>query len=307
MSHCHRKHPTNALTGKPERNRVGWQAPRCSCRGHPPPKAHVPHPEPRTDTGITLRQGDSRMSVIESNSYLLQQDLVADYPRCLIRDGWITLYRKAVDGSACFESSSALASPDNVPKMLRDCQWDLQPDRGMPELSGDFSGTEPTYHRYGNNKGMRPIVFLREFAGLRPDYLELAESFRLYHNLAEIPDPADKDQRTFFKIEEGGERVEVARVTRDAVSVKSPFLHMFLKATNLCLALYVDSRRHASVPIDAIPESDRERFLVNDTARWEVRVGEHWDPHSHGSYSRFLGKAIVRGSANGAPSPAGEA
>lgn len=234
------------------------------------------------------------MNITESLGYLSQEDLVADYPKCLVRDGWTTLYRRAADESALFESSSALAPPDKVPELMRDCQWDMQPNHGRPGFSWGNGAEEPTYHRYGNDGGMRPIILLREFSGSRPEYLELAEDFRLHHNLAEIPDPADKDQRVFCQIGDGCERTEVARVTPDTARVKSPFLHEYLRAANLCLVLYVDSKRYASVPVDAIPESDREGFLSNGTVTWEFRVGAYWDPHMHFTYSRFLGKAIVR-------------
>lgn len=233
------------------------------------------------------------MNNAESSSYLCQQDLVADYPECLRCDGWTTLYKLADAESARFASFSALASPAMVPELLESFQWDLQPHHGRPEISWDFAD-ELTYHRYGHQKGVRPIVLLREFSGSYPEYLELAEEFRVHHNLAEVPHPEDRKRRTFFKIEDCGGRIEVARVTQDTASVKSPFLQDFLEATNSCLVLYIDSKRYLNIPADTAAELSGETKHVGESAAWIVHIGGHWDHESDSTYSRFLGKAVVR-------------
>lgn len=233
------------------------------------------------------------MNNAESRSYLFQQDVVPDYPKCLMRGEWTTLYMKADEESARFESSSALAPLDKVPELLKNPDWDLKPELGGPEFLKTGVDLDAFYFEYGCRERMCPIIFLREFSGSYPQYFELAEDFRLYHNLAEIPNPEDRNQRTLFKIENGGERIEVARVAQDTVSVKSSFLRGFLEAAELCLVLYVVSRRFSSIPIGTIPKPEREKSGVDDTTRWEMRIGEYRGPGSHKTFSWFSGKAAV--------------
>lgn len=265
-----------------------------------------PREELRTGGRANLHQGGTKMDNTASNSYFLQRDLTADYPWSLARGEWIILYKKAEEESARFEFSSALASPDKVPELLESIDRDLNPDQGGPEFSGDGSDTEVVYLKHGPREGMRPIILLREFSGSHPEYFEVAEEFRLYHNLVEILHPEDRDRRTLFKIEDSGERVEVAHLTRNVVRVKASFLRRFLEFTGLCLVLYVDSTRYSRIPIHKIPKSDREKTHADGTARWEMRIGEHQEPYPYKTFSHFVGKGIMRANAGDSSPPTGE-
>lgn len=135
---------------------------------------------------INPQQGGNKMNNAESRSYLFQQDVVPDYPKCLMRGEWTTLYMKADEESARFESSSALAPLDKVPELLKNPDWDLKPELGGPEFLKTGVDLDAFYFEYGCRERMCPIIFLREFSGSYPQYFELAEDFRLYHNLGSV-------------------------------------------------------------------------------------------------------------------------
>lgn len=71
---------------------------------------------------------------------------------------------------------------------VADChsvEWDLRIGAGKPGAMKYFDGddTYVEYHRFGDGSGIEPLVFCRNFHGMREDYLEISEEFRLFHNL----------------------------------------------------------------------------------------------------------------------------
>ena len=57
----------------------------------------------------------------------------------------------------------------------------------MPGEVISYRGGKETrrYCRFGGDDGHEPLIFVRDFHGSHPDYLEVAEEFRHYFNLFE--------------------------------------------------------------------------------------------------------------------------
>ena len=111
---------------------------------------------------------------------------------------------KTLSGNVCPESARTIGSPsialsgslgifcaliseDRVPATLEDARWDELFGFGMPGEVISYRGGKETrrYCRFGGDDGHEPLIFVRDFHGSHPDYLEVAEEFRHYFNLFE--------------------------------------------------------------------------------------------------------------------------
>ena len=62
---------------------------------------------------------------------------------------------------------------------------------------------------------LQPLVIDREFHGLRPDYQELSEEFRLFHRLYH-----DRKQDRYYKIDGGGNEHVVAIIKANRIQIR---------------------------------------------------------------------------------------
>ena len=80
-------------------------------------------------------------------------------------------------------------------------EWDLNTGRGVPGSVEYYetSNRRVEYLRFGNDSGIEPLVIEREFHGIRPDYEEISEEFRLFHELYH-----DRKEDRYYKIDDAG-------------------------------------------------------------------------------------------------------
>lgn len=99
---------------------------------------------------------------------------------------WTVVYSSWRDDAGNGAYFGAFSDPDRRARALSDASWDFHIGYGLPGFSQSYGNGEPEthYHRYGGDDGLEPLVILQEFHGGLPDMLpQLAEEFRLYHNL----------------------------------------------------------------------------------------------------------------------------
>src|SRR5713101_5240144 len=99
---------------------------------------------------------------------------------------WLTVYSFESEGIERKGYFCALVPDEHLEKALSHASWDLMVGTSMPGCSQSSSqGKEPvtTYHRFGGRDIVEPLVYLRDFHGIKPAYLELSEEFRHFHNL----------------------------------------------------------------------------------------------------------------------------
>ena len=92
----------------------------------------------------------------------------------------------------------ALIPAGEIEKVLSKSTWDLSRNGGMPSSVVYYNVEEgrPEYLRFGNKQGIEPLVIDRDFYGIRPNYLEISEEFRLFHRLYH-----DRTTDQYIKIE----------------------------------------------------------------------------------------------------------
>jgi hypothetical protein len=153
----------------------------------------------------------------DSLDYILQTDITSDSLPRLGKESWQPLFLSRSTGIEDLGLWCALLDDSAAERALRSDSWDLSVGDGRPGFSQSWStGSKvTTYHRFGSDDGTRPLVVYREFHGAYPDYCEIDEEFRLYHDLAE-----DKQTGRLLSFDSSGREIEVVNVGSKGVQAR---------------------------------------------------------------------------------------
>jgi hypothetical protein len=223
-------------------------------------------------------------------AYVLQEDVIRDYIPSIGRKQWQVVYASTERSPDSFAVFSGLVPRAKVSGALAQESWDLSIGDGLPGFSQSWKAKKKvsTYHRFGGFGEIRPLVILRQFHGAWSSYLEICEEFRHFHNLAE-----DRERGTFLTFDGSGYPIEVARVQAQRVEIHLSYLLQFLAATRLHLALFFDVRRFSLVPLEEIPEAERDVQHSDDRSRYFRHVRPcDFDPNFR-TFSRLSGKVVI--------------
>lgn len=127
---------------------------------------------------------------------------------------WVTVY-----GSPPGERGllfCGLVPNDYVAAALDNMGWDLMVGDGKPGCTVSYvDGKEMVTYDRLSKAHVEPLVIIRDFASLRPSYAEIAEEFRLFHNIFH-----DRRSDTYLKFNESGDEEEVVRVKDREVQIR---------------------------------------------------------------------------------------
>jgi hypothetical protein len=152
--------------------------------------------------------------------------------RKLGKGEWITVFSIKEENNEC--TFCALIPVNYTKTALKDASWDLHIGSGMPELWFSFENGEEiaTYHRFSDDE-VEPLIFCRNFHGIKDEYWEISEEFRQYFNFYE-----DKKNNKFFFIDDNGDEHEAIIIEKDEIRIKSKYLLEFLAIKKMDLALF---------------------------------------------------------------------
>jgi len=223
-------------------------------------------------------------------AYILQEDLIRDFIPSVGRKQWQAVYVSRDGNPDRFGVFSGLMPSTNLAAALAQESWDLTIGHGLPGFSeSSRTGTKvTTYHRFGGFGEIRPLVIHRHFHGARPAYIEICEEFRHFHDLAE-----DRERGVFLDFDESGYPIDVAKAQKHSVEIQLRYLLQFLAATRLHLAIFFDVVRYSLIPLEDIPEDQRELKYTDDRSRYFRHVVKCDFQPEYRTFSRLLGKVII--------------
>lgn len=149
---------------------------------------------------------------------------------------------------------------------------------GFVQTTGDDGDHVTTYGRLLSDP-YEPIVVERTFDGIRPSYEELAEEFRLFHNLHA------ESGTEFVKFDESGHESLAARIESDSVMVSTQLVRQYQAAKQMDLLLFID-RVITFDPSETPPPS---MSLIDEETHVVLNVGISGDR----AFSRLLGKRAL--------------
>lgn len=228
----------------------------------------------------------------DPRAFLLQSDLRDWFEHRVGREPWVTVYQWTQTREEHGAIFSALVPLAGVPRVLERASWELGIGDGRPccAQSGPEGARVTEYLRFGDDNGIEPLVFVREFHALRPRTIELLEEFRHFHNLFH-----DQDRGEYLRFDEDGNEEVVAKVEQHRVDVLLRPLRQFVALKQMALVVYLDVARFAEATVDVVEPAGRHASVQTSSLAYTIDVGEydglmHREQHS---LSRLLGKRVV--------------
>jgi hypothetical protein len=184
----------------------------------------------------------------------------------------------------------ALIPNSEVEKCLAGISWDLSHGDGYPGANIHYENDAPvpTYHRYGYNHGIEPLIFSRDFHGIRPDYKEINEEFRLFHRLFH-----DTKEDKYIKIDDNGVEEVVVVVEENRIKIRMKEIRQFLAIKEMHLAIQFDYREHSQQQLQQLGlSSEDNKKLHNKSECWALSFGDA-SCCSFNGFSRLCGKKMI--------------
>jgi hypothetical protein len=143
---------------------------------------------------------------------------------------------------------------------LKDRDWGIHHGReGKPSIITTFrKGKEITRYRPFRDKGLEPFIFYKSFTHNGERYIDISEDFLNYFKLYERI--TDKQNRTYYFIDDGGDLHEVLKIVPNKVQVKHKYLMEYLTIRKVCLSICFDFMRlqNYSAITDPIKTKDED-------------------------------------------------
>ena len=174
----------------------------------------------------------------DAESYL--HDTLDYVQQTLGNEEWLTAYQWTTtdDGSntelhwcqtiSGRERDRALANPEQL----------HEPEFGRPGFIVYPDDRPAAYYQFGDDTGDEPLVIRRDFYDLKQETLDIAQEFRLFHNLY------SQDNRTFVKFDDAGNEEKIVRPDESGrILIRRYELRQYLAAKSALLVAHFDYER----------------------------------------------------------------
>jgi hypothetical protein len=230
------------------------------------------------------------MSVDMDRQRLSQTKILEGLRREIQLTEMVTVYLSASDNSHNYGTYCALIPSDQIDQTLDNKSWDLSHGEGLPGAMVYHEGGKERveYLRYGDDNGVEPLVIDREFYGMRDDYLEISEEFRLFHRLYH-----DRKNDRYIKIDGHGNEHVVAIVEPNLVQIRLKEIRQFLAIKEMHLSIQFDCREHSEHLLKALGLEEGGGDWRDDLLSWGLYYGDFGGMGSHQAFSRLCGKRLI--------------
>ncbi|MDL1978585.1 MAG: hypothetical protein LWX52_10915 [Deltaproteobacteria bacterium] len=226
------------------------------------------------------------MSIESERERLSQARTLADLRREMSLTEMVIVYLSTHNhGIYC-----ALNPSDRIAETLAEPAWDLNHGGGLPGtiVYLDDDGNEQVeYLRYGDWH-VEPLVIDREFHGIREDYKEISEEFRLFHRLYH-----DRKLDHYIKIDDDGNEQLVAIVEPKRVRIRLKEIRQFLAIKEMYLSIQFDCREHSEHTLEDLGLTEGGGDHREEVSCWGLHYGDLGGIGSHQAFSRLLGVRLI--------------
>lgn len=186
---------------------------------------------------------------------------------------------------------SAFVPSANIEDSLASGGWDLNTGRGVPGsieyCENDNRRVE--YLRFGNDSGIEPLIIEREFHGIRPDYEEISEEFRLFHELYH-----DRKEERYYKIDDAGNEELVAIVEPGHIRIRLKEIRQFMAVKEMHLAIYFNCLECSSYALEQLGLIEGGKDQRGELLKWNFYYGYfRGGIDGKKTYSRLVGKRMI--------------
>ena len=228
------------------------------------------------------------MSIEQERNRLAQTETLARLRRNMSTAEMLTVCLERSNDAYSHGIYCALIPSKHIDKVLDSLNWDLMHGEGLPGSVAyrEDKNRKIDYLRYGNTDGVEPLVIDREFHGVRKEYLEISEEFRLFHRLYH-----DRNLDRYVKIDEGGDEQVVAVVEPKQVKIRLKEIRQFLAIKEMHLSIQFYCREDSKYTLEELGLVQDPAVQRDNLYCWSLRYGEF--PGYRRTYSRLYGKRMI--------------
>lgn len=207
--------------------------------------------------------------IMDKDKFLLN-DRIAEIEKSFVKDGWITIYHSEhLNDNDETLIYCCIVHTENVEEYLTHTDWVITPGyEGSPAIFGGFGkNLERTYQKY-SEEGFEPFLFQKHFifSDGTDEYTDVSEDFVNYFKLYEKG--YNKQNRSYYFIDDLGELIEVINITSQKVKVKYKFLKEYISIRKVHFSICYDFMRTDKInfldfditPIDENFKTDKSYF-----------------------------------------------
>ena len=190
------------------------------------------------------------MDIQQEKERLLQAESIKWLERKIHPLKKVTVYMsESLDQETSRDIYPALIPSGQIKKVLSDTAWGLSEDD----------------HR---DAGIEPLVITRSFYGIRDEYVEIAEEFRLFHNLWQ-----EKNQ--YIEIDEEGDEHVIAVVEPRQVKIRLQEIRQFLAVKEMHLSIQLVHQESSTYTLEELGLMEgKQGQQKGDLYCWDLFCGE---------------------------------
>ena len=232
--------------------------------------------------------------MIEETLRIKQTEIISDFLKSYKAHDMVVVYRSEYSqkkyGTCNLGIHSAFVPNDQIDSCLSNFTWDLLTDEGCPRIEKYIDG-HVEYSRFGNDKGIEPLIISRNFFGMYENDIEISEEFRLFFNLF-----YNRQEKSFYKVLDDGNVEKIIEIDsiQQIVKVRNKELLSFAYTKDMSLALFIDSIQYSDLDLNSVGvESDD--FINEELAylRYSIKDCTDYVPE-HNTLSRLCGKRFLQ-------------
>lgn len=148
---------------------------------------------------------------------------------------WTIVYEISESEQLRIAYYSSFVKKSKSKVILKDYQWDVSIGHGFPTVVTHYRNERTINKYYRHSYANFPPLVIARYFGVKEPSIEIAEEFRLFHNLY-----FDSERQVYLSFDEAGDEIEVVRVTPEQVLIKTNYLHQFMIEAKINLVLYFD-------------------------------------------------------------------
>ena len=167
---------------------------------------------------------------------------------------------------------------------------------GRPAAYRPPGESEIKYFRWGVDEdmyGAEPLVIGRQFSGMKKNYFEISEDFRLFHNLYH-----DRKTDTYIKIDDAGNEETVAIVKPNKVQIRLKEIRQFLAVKDMYLSMLFEFNEYSTYSLQELGFSDLggREFMRDNLMCWTHDYCSKTSSYRKGfqSDSRLRGRRLIK-------------
>ena len=230
------------------------------------------------------------MSIETDRRRLSQVQTLQNIQRDLKWNEMLTVYKSYTEEYSKYYIYCALIPSAHIKEALSVSTWDLEFSQCMPSgMIFNKGGKEVReYLRYGVDNGVEPLIIDRSFHGLRDDYREISEEFRLFHDLYH-----DRKTNQYIKINQDGNQEVVSVVKPNHVRIRLKEIRQFLAIKEMYLAIQFIFSESSTRSLEELGFTAGDEDRQGELMCWMQRYGDLDGINNCRAFSRLVGKRFI--------------